>query len=429
MANKPKAKWYRLDNSGMIYPMVITLRTQSLYRIGAELKEKVNKTYLRIAVNSALERFPYFKVELKHGLFRHYLDENNRAPLVEEDDGILLKILNFRHNRYYLFRTTFYGNKIFIDFFHGLCDGTGALEFFKSVLYYYFKAANNSFSRDNVMTVSKPILEEETEDAFKKYYKKIELGKGINKMAGGSAFRPKGKQFFYEGFGLIQAEVSTEKLLEAARRHGCSVTVFIAALAMFSVSLCYDPKDVKEDFVAFIPVNLRKKFPSGTMFNFTNFAKCPIPRDTERTFDNFISVMKEQLASQLTEEELQIKLSFSSLMDKLPLLRYMPLLIKGFISRISRELSPKSKQTMIISNLGEVKLEDGERVRNFLFNLNCNERTPVNLGVISYNGVTLLSFTRKLISTEIEKTFCRMLSEECGEVKVVSNFREESDVL
>ena len=115
MANKSKAKWYRLDNSGMIYPMVITLRTQSLYRIGAELKEKVNKTYLRIAVNSALERFPYFKVELKRGLFRHYLDENNRAPLVEEDDGVLLKILNFRHNRYYLFRTTYYENKIFID--------------------------------------------------------------------------------------------------------------------------------------------------------------------------------------------------------------------------------------------------------------------------------------------------------------------------
>ena len=429
MANKPKAKWYRLDNSGMIYPMVITLRTQSLYRIGVELKEKVDPSYLRIAVNSALERFPYFKVELKRGLFRHYLDENNRAPLVEEDDGVLLKILNFRHNRYYLFRTTYYENKIFIDFFHGLCDGTGALEFFKSVLYYYFKAANDPFPRENVMTISKKQREEETEDAFKKYYKKIELGKGISKMAAGSAYRPNGKQFHYEGFGLIQAEVSTDKLLEAARRHGCSVTVYIAALAMYSVALCADVKDVKEDFVAFIPVNLRKKFPSGTMFNFTNFAKCPVPKETERTFDDFIAVLKEKLASQLTEEELQIKLSFSSLMDKLPLLRYMPLFLKGFISRIGREISPKSKQTMIISNLGNVKLEDGKRIRNFFFDLNCNERTPINLGVISYNGVTTLSFTRKLIGTDIEKNFCRMLSEECGEVKVVSNFREENDVL
>jgi len=427
MAQKPK--WYRLDNSGMIYPMVITLRTQSLYRLGALLKTDVKKDSLIYAVEKALDRYPYFKVELKPGLFRHYLEENARTPLVEEDDGVLLKILNFRHNRYYLFRVTYYGKRIFIDFFHGLCDGNGGMEFLKTVLYYYFEKEGISVPCDNVITLETPESEGETEDSFKKYYKKIKLLSGTKKMAGGNAFHATGKQFSYEGFGLIQAEVSTEKLLAAARKHGCSITVFLAALALLSFAVSYGTTKQKEDFVAFIPVNLRKKFPSNTMFNFTNFAKCSVPRNAYPQLDAFIGYVKNSLQEQLTEEELQVKLSFSSLMDKLFFLKFMPLAIKGFISRIGRELSLKSKQTMIISNLGEIKFDGGKNVEHFLFNLNCSERTPINMGVVSYGGKTIISFTRKLVATKIEQAFCSKLAEECGEVKVSSNFREECDVL
>lgn len=424
-----KTKWYRLDNSGMIYPMVITLRTQSLYRLGALLKTDVKKDSLIYAVEKALDRYPYFKVELKPGLFRHYLEENARTPLVEEDDGVLLKILNFRHNRYYLFRATYYGKRIFIDFFHGLCDGNGGMEFLKTVLYYYFEKEGISVPCDNVITLETPESEGETEDSFKKYYKKIKLLSGTKKMAGGNAFHATGKQFSYEGFGLIQAEVSTEKLLAAARKHGCSITVFLAALALLSFAVSYGTTKQKEDFVAFIPVNLRKKFPSNTMFNFTNFAKCSVPRNAYPQLDAFIGYVKNSLQEQLTEEELQVKLSFSSLMDKLFFLKFMPLAIKGFISRIGRELSLKSKQTMIISNLGEIKFDGGKNVEHFLFNLNCSERTPINMGVVSYDGKTIISFTRKLVATKIEQAFCSKLAEECGEVKVSSNFREECDVL
>ena len=424
-----KTKWYRLDNSGMIYPMVITLRTQSLYRLGALLKTDVKKDSLIYAVEKALDRYPYFKVELKPGLFRHYLEENARTPLVEEDDGVLLKILNFRHNRYYLFRVTYYGKRIFIDFFHGLCDGNGGMEFLKTVLYYYFEKEGISVPCDNVITLETPESEGETEDSFKKYYKKIKLLSGTKKMAGGNAFHATGKQFSYEGFGLIQAEVSTEKLLAAARKHGCSITVFLAALALLSFAVSYGTTKQKEDFVAFIPVNLRKKFPSNTMFNFTNFAKCSVPRNAYPQLDAFIGYVKNSLQEQLTEEELQVKLSFSSLMDKLFFLKFMPLAIKGFISRIGRELSLKSKQTMIISNLGEIKFDGGKNVEHFLFNLNCSERTPINMGVVSYDGKTIISFTRKLVATKIEQAVCSKLAEECGEVKVSSNFREECDVL
>ena len=424
-----KPKWYRLDNSGLIYPMVITQSTQSLYRLGVKLRDEVNPHFLRVAVNTALERFPYFRVELKKGFFRHYLDENVRTPVVEEDDGVLLKIFNFRHNRYYLFRITYFGKRIFIDFFHGLCDANGGIEFLKTVVYYYYKTANDKFSKGNVMTLSDPEMKEEIEDAFTKYYKDFDFFKGVKKMASGNGFMVKDKQFAHEGFGLIQGEVNTEALLAAARSHNCTITAYLSALALLSVAKNYGESRQKEDFIAFIPINLRKKYPSKTMFNFTNFAKCPVPRNAKTDLDEFISYVKAALNEQLTEEELQLKLSFSSLMGKMPLLKFMPLFIKSFISRFSRDFSSKTKQTMIISNLGRVDINAGDRVDHFLFNLNVSERTPVNMGIISYGNKTIISFTRKVINTKIEEEFFKFLATECGEVKVISNFREENDVL
>lgn len=324
---------------------------------------------------------------------------------------------------------TYYGKRIFVDFFHGLCDANGGIEFLKTIVYYYFKTANDRFDKGSVMTLSDPERKGEVEDAFLKYYKDFDFFDGMKKMAAGNGFMIKDKQFAHEGFGLIQGEVNTESLLSVARSYGCTLTVYIAALALYSVAKVYGESRQKEDFIAFIPINLRKKFPTETMFNFTNFAKCSVPRNVNLDIKEFISFIKMSLSEQLTEDELQLKLSFSSLMGKMPLLKFMPLFIKSFISKVSRDFSSKTKQTLIVSNLGRVNINAGDRVDHFLFNLNCSERTPNNLGVISYGNKTIISFTRRVINTKIEEEFFRILAKECGEVKVISNFREDNDVL
>lgn len=422
-------KWYRLDNSAIVYQMVITPYTQSIYRIGAKLDGDVDEAALRKAVNTALVRYPFFKSELKRGFFRPYLDENKASPVVEQDDGVLLKIFNFRHNHYFLFRTTYYGKRIFIDFFHGLCDGSGALNFFKTVLYYYYKEKNIPFPSDNILTLDVPVSDGESEDAFDKYFTKIKLFRGIKSMAGGNAFGICGKQFRNPGFGLIQATVSTQKLLEASRAHSCSVTVFVTALILLAVAESKVTAPLKNSLIAFIPVNLRKRFPSGTLGNFTVFAKCIIPKETPFELDALVFEVKKSLTEQLSPDELQLKLSFTSLLAKMPLFRYMPLFLKSYISRIGRSLGTKPKQTFIISNLGKVELGENARIDHFLFNLNCGKKTPDNIGIITYKDKTVISFTRKIISTDIERLFCSKLEKMCGNVEVISNFREECDAL
>lgn len=425
-----KTKWYRMDNSAMIYPMVITQKTQSIFRLGVALNEVVDGNFLRIGLSTALERYPFFKVELKHGLFRHFLDENLHYPIVEKNEGNLLEIFNFKHNRHYLFRLTYYEKKVFMDFFHGLCDGAGAMEFLKTVIYYYFKSQNKLMPRDNIITLSTPVKEGETEDAFLKYYQKIDIVEGTKKMAGGSAFRVPEKQFSGEGLGLIQLNVNTSKLLNLCRSYNCTITVFLSALSLFVIAKKYKEINKKEDYVAFIPINLRKIFESSTLGNFTLFAKCKVSPNEEIDLEKYIAIVKKDLLAQTDKKELITKISFTSLMDKLYFLRFMPLALKGFISRIGRDISGKSKQTMIISNLGKIDMDnEGNNIDYFFFNQNCGKNAPINMGVVSYNEKTVISFSRKLISTEIERDFVKHLTYFGLDVTVSSNFREECNVL
>jgi NRPS condensation-like uncharacterized protein len=428
--NMEKTKWYRMDNSAMIYPMVITQKTQSIFRLGVAMKEPVDGNFLRIGLSTALERYPYFKVELKHGLFRYFLDENLHYPIVEKDDGNLLHIFNFKHNRHYLFRLTYYENKIFLDLFHGLCDGTGGMAFLKTIVYYYLKAQNKLISRDNIITLSTPKKEGEIEDAFLKYYQKIDIVEGTKKMAGGTAFRVQSKQFSDEGLGLIQLTVSTEKLLRLARSYNCTITAFISALALYTVALRYKDINKKEAYVAFIPINLRKMFPTNTLGNFTLFAKGKISPKENVDLENYIKIIKQNLKDQTEKKDLETKISFTSLMDKLYFLRFMPVFIKGFISRIGRDISSKSKQTLIISNLGKVDFDaEGDTVDYFFFNQNCGKNSPINMGIVSYKEKTVISFSRRLINNDIEKDFAKSLVNFGLEVTVSSNFREECNVL
>ncbi|MDD4316435.1 MAG: hypothetical protein PHC84_04680 [Clostridia bacterium] len=406
--------------------MIITLKTQSLFRLGVELNSYIDRDDLEKALKVTFKRYPSFEVELSQGFFRHYFVSNNRRPFVRADDGSLLKKIDFRQNKGYLLRVTYYKRKIFVDFFHGLCDGSSALEFFKTLIYYYLAERGEQLSADGVKTVDQPLNPEEFKDGFKENYQKFNFKKGMEKMTGGGAFQIKGTYFKREGFGLIQGTVDTKELLALTKKFGCSLTVLIAAIAMLSATKAHHKGSSKRNLIVFLPINLRRFYPSESIYNFTSFAKCSLNPDVvPRELESYISVIKEQLATQLEKKELDLKVSFTSLMDKKPLLKFMPLVIKSFFAKLVKNFTGSAKQTMIISNLGNVYMPGGaDFIDNFTFMLNCGRKTPNNMGIVSYNNKTVISFTRQIVGTEIERQFFTTLSGMGLGVAVVSNMRE-----
>ncbi len=420
-----------MDNSAMVYPMVTTMTAQSIFRVGVTLNEKIDKKSLVNAVNNAILRFPYYKVELKHGLFRHFFDANTRAIIINEDDGLVLNILDTKKTNKYQFRISYFEEKIFLDIFHGLCDGYGAMEFLKSIVFCYSIEVNKPLGSDGILTTKDPIDKGETEDSFLKHYKKIDFSSGLSKMTQGVAFRVPGKKFSSAGFGLIEERMSVSKILALSKKYNCTMTVFLSALILLSTALAHkEEKNNDYGYAVFIPINLRKRFPSTTMGNFTIFAKCLVDNNTPLNLENFIAIVKEQLASQTTIEDMQVKLDFVSLMDKNPILRHTPLFIKSFFSKVGRAFPSKPSQTHIVSNLAQVKVVDPHKlIRNFSFCLNCNNSSPKNIGVVSFNDELVLNFGRKVINTKTEEYFCRWLSDNGIDVTVSSNYREDCDVL
>ncbi len=407
---KKKLARYRMDNSATIYPMVVTKTAQSLFGLYAKMQQEVDRDLLLAAINLSFERYPYYKVRIRYGFFRPYFEENPHPYVLWKKRNFPLEPITFPHNNGYPFVTEVDGKYVYMIFFHALCDATGAMEFLKTVLHTYLKLIGKPVESIGVHPFDEKSSEGESEDAFEKYYKKYPLISGAKNMAGGYAFGPTGEYLPENRFESRRVSCKTEDLLRVSRAHGCSVTVFLTALLAMSVFLSHEIPPRRNNYVFFIPVNYRKFFPSETLRNFTGFARCVIPKETEFSVETLISIIGEEMKKQLDKEELHKKLSFSSLMSKNPLMAILPYRLKKRISLWGRGIGKMPRQTMILSNIGRVAFPETDEIDRFGFIVNCNARTPENVGVLSYKDNTEITFLRKIVPDKLERKFFELLS-------------------
>jgi len=105
------------------------------------MKDPVDGECLRKAVETAMQRYPYFRVKavLKND---EYVIEPNDAPIVIYEGDKPLPIGSPEMNNY-LVGYGYNGKILFCDFFLGIAGGRGAMRLNQSVLYYYCKYRYN----------------------------------------------------------------------------------------------------------------------------------------------------------------------------------------------------------------------------------------------------------------------------------------------
>jgi len=104
-------------------------------RIRIRLQDTVDPLVLRRAVDTTMERYPYFSVKLQtRGADFIFIE--NREPVVISDSpqGV---ILNSPESNDHLISFSYYDDWLVMDIFHGLTDGAGAYEVIRTLLYYY----------------------------------------------------------------------------------------------------------------------------------------------------------------------------------------------------------------------------------------------------------------------------------------------------
>ena len=69
-----------------------------------------------------------------------------------------------------MFKVYYLNNKISLETFHAISDGTGALHFLKSIVFQYFKLRGFHMDHDHLILSELPYSKKESEDNFVSNY-------------------------------------------------------------------------------------------------------------------------------------------------------------------------------------------------------------------------------------------------------------------
>ena len=200
-----KMYWRRLDNSAKIFPLIVSKDYSSVFRLSVLLNENINQNILKKAVLKALKSCKTFKVKIGKGLFWYYFEKNDKEPLIELEQDYPCMAIDLEKNNDYLFKVTYFENKINIDVFHALTDGKGGFTFLKEILYNYLDIAHLDKCSRNKKETNYNAEDEYMRVYDKKAKKKKEMTFAYT-LKGNKMQERNSCQSYYNGFRRIKTK-------------------------------------------------------------------------------------------------------------------------------------------------------------------------------------------------------------------------------
>ena len=391
-----KKKWYRLDNSGKIFPPIMNSYDTCVFRISCTLKEDVNKDILQEALNKTLIDFPVFNSILRKGFFWYYIEEVENTKKVEEEHKAPCD------NIYgILYRVTYYKKRINLEVNHALTDASGATVFLKCIVANYLKI---KYGIENAEEIDNSSAYEKSEDAFKKYYKNFKKHKTSSKIKG---YKIKGLEYDDYRLKIIEGEVETSNLLKIAKEKGCTITQFLTALLIQSIIMQMTEREKKKTIYITVPISLRKEFPTNTTRNFFCTMSIMYNAKDDNDISKIIDEIKPQFEENLKKENLYSKMSEMIFLENVFICRIVPRIMKNFVLKTSYNLTRRA-HTMTLSNIGKVEMPSAYKEYIDKFSLiSCTD--GIQLNCLSYEDKFSFSFSSHFLKSEIQKNFIREL--------------------
>ncbi|MCE1195286.1 hypothetical protein LWX53_02165 [bacterium] len=410
--------WYGLDNAGVIMPAVTDQVATSLFRFEFTLTEEVDAELLNRALADTSNRFPYFNVVLKRGMFWYYLDQCRASPQVAEDETSPCQRYDINRPGTRLFRVRLSGRRIAGEFSHALTDGSGGISFMKTLLARYFAlrgvdpcAALGEGEYADILPIDGIPDRDEHEDGYQKHFP----GRLPLPEPNPRAWHLRSPRLPDGQYRVITATLKlNEAILEAKKRNITLTELFGAAYleALQSLWLA-EPRRPREHFISLeIPVNLRQFFKTKSNRNFSLFI---LLRENmqlgARSFDELAKRAHYQMRLENDPRSLARQLARNAGGTRNLFVRMVPLFLKDVAARI---LFAKLGETMLsgfISNLGAFKLPPGiaPYVASVTFIPAPSPTTLTNASMLSWNNDLVVTFGSLTRSRELERLFFRRL--------------------
>lgn len=409
--NRPR--WVRLDNAAKIYPAARRKNWSNLFRLSVTLTQEVDVQTLQSALDVTVKRFPTIAARLRKGVFWYYLQQVEQAPKIQPEYSYPLVFMSKEEMRKCAFRVIAYQDRIAVEFFHSLTDGTGAMIFLKTLTAEYLqqKYAVRIPPCEGVLDRTELPSEEETEDCFPK-----NAGSVAASRADTNAWHMYGEPNKDGFLNLTCFTVPTVSALETAHRYHVTLTVLMSAAMMQALynlqaeknPITRRPKPIK----VLIPINLRALFPSKTLRNFAMYITPQIdPRLGAYSFEEICEVVHHKMGLQVTPKYMRSVIATNVNDERNPLVRLIPLPLKNAVMKAIFDSVGEKKSCLTLSNLGKITVptEMQPYVRRFDFILGAQAAAPYNCGMLSYADTLYINFVRDTREAELERHFFRVL--------------------
>ena len=398
---------YPIDLSALAYPLMRTRRTQSNFHFTARLTEKVDPCALEQSLADVLVRYPVFKTKIASSFFWHVLRKNDAPFVVKEDDRPPLTPFRKQDTNGYPFRLAYSEDNITLEIFHAATDGDVGAMFMADLLTRYAEikeGATDSEVPDRGLVV---------EDAFLRFGQKKKLRDISLKKYNGASVYAIGKRGKYRATPeLVSLEIPLDDLKTAAKAYDATVTEYVAACYVAAI-LEEEPLPLKKALCLFVPVDLRRYFPSATMQNFVCFERIYLQKgETDLSLPHLISVVRKEFKSKITKENMKEHVDDVFRCFTLPVVKYVPLFVKAPCFKLTKAIMNKVRQTAILSNVGAVTLPERamRHVKNVKFFLNIGKNAPMNLAILTYNGICNIDVTNGMEGRAIPDRFFKLLT-------------------
>lgn len=405
--------WKRLDNAAKIFPAAASGTDTQVFRFSCVLRDAVCEKNLQKALERTLSSFGVYRYVMKRGFFWYYLEECGAIPAVREEYKEPCGRLYDRNTGGFLFEVTYFGNRINLEVYHVLSDGTGAMRFLIALAASYISVHYG---------IREPYLEYDAsqsqmaKDSFQKYSQKKSGGKSRFRRA----YRLRGDTYPENRLKIITGTASAGEVLEEAHRWGATLSVYLCACMMEALQEEMPYRKRKRPLVIGVPVNLRQYFPSDSARNF--FSMTFVSQDCSQgaaDFQELLETAKESFRKNLTKENLSGAINGYMAVERNVAARVTPLFLKDICLHYAYRIS-EMRSTAAFSNIGRIDVP--EEIAPYLESFDiCTATDKLQLCTCTFGDCLSMSFTSPFISSDIEKHFFRRLTEAGISVTVASN--------
>lgn len=403
-----RTDWYPLDHAAKIYPMSMSLKHMMVFRMSGYLKAPVMPEILQMALTYTIKRFPYFATTLKSGFFWHYLDSAMRRYVVRPETKLPCAVMRVNAGASPALRVVYYQNRVSVEFFHILTDGTGANIFLRTLLREYLRLLGHQIpATDGIFDAAEPPEPKEWRDDFV-IADRCEKAKGFMDKR---ALQMRGAVAFEQPSRVLHFNLSVAAMRKKAKEKGVTITALLLGYLMLACKEAAGPVGKNRKIQIQLPVNMRKFYPSTTLRNFSMYCSIRLRPKDITTLDEILPEIARQIEEGGRKESLDQTMHLSRRLVRF--LRFVPLMVKRPIAYLIYGSLGDAVFTTTLSNIGPVCLpkEMEPLMEKFDFVLGAPITNRATCAVCSFQDRLVLTVTKNTANPSFENALYQLLTQ------------------